>query len=396
MLKAMSAGSRSAVRSILLNFGPQHPAAHGILKISLALSGEIICRADAVFGLLHRGSEKLCEARTVSQAVPYLDRMDYVANLIQEHSLTAAIEALDSTRRLRPDVAAFRVLCDELSRVLNHLLTMSAICLDLGSMGPVFWAFEERELIMTVFEYLSGARMHTALYRPFCIGAGVDVSAVTSAVLNLVQRGARVINGAFVTLLANRAFKARSSHIGAFSPLKVKAYGISGVIARASGVCVDARLGLGAPSYAAYPAMAVRSFIGRRGDVYDRFLLRVREIVASYDLILSALSSLRHLTPAVESRSKFISMEGVISHFKKSSLGYVASRGTVTAAVEGPKGFVGVCLTAAGDVAPYRLHVRSPVAHNLHLLTSQCNGQTFADFVSTFCSMDVVLGEIDR
>jgi NADH-quinone oxidoreductase subunit D len=138
MLIAPRLTSRSAVRSILLNFGPQHPAAHGILKISLALSGEIISRADAVFGLLHRGSEKLCEARTLSQAVPYLDRMDYVANLIQEHALTSAIECLDESRRPSTGVATFRVMCDELSRVLNHLLTMSAICLDLGSMGPVF------------------------------------------------------------------------------------------------------------------------------------------------------------------------------------------------------------------------------------------------------------------
>ncbi len=293
-------------------------------------------------------------------------------------------------------MATFRVMCDELSRILNHLLTMSAICLDLGSMGPVFWAFEERELIMTVFEYLSGARMHTALYRPFCLGVGVDARVITAAVLNLVQRGARVVNGAFVTLLSNRAFKSRASHIGAFSPHKVRSYGVSGVIARASGICVDARLGLGASSYASYQTSHLRTFIGRRGDVYDRFLLRVREVITSYDLILASLSllSLRH--DATSLRSKFTSMEGVISHFKRASLGHVAGRGFTTSVIESPKGFVGVTLVTAGDVSPYRLHVRSPVAHNLHLLTSQCNGQTFADFVSTFCSMDVVLGEIDR
>jgi len=394
MLRPLSI--RSSVRSVLLNFGPQHPAAHGILKIGLALSGEIVTRADATFGLLHRGSEKLCEARTLSQAVPYLDRMDYVANLIQEHALVAAVEGVDTTRRVTASLASFRVMCDELSRVLNHLLTMSAICLDLGSMGPVFWAFEERELIMTVFEYLSGARMHTALYRPFSLGCGVDVGVVTPAVLNLVQRGARVINGAFVTLLSNRAFKSRASHIGAFSPLKIKAYGVSGVIARASGVCVDARLGLGAPSYASYPTTSLRTFLGRRGDVYDRFLLRVREVITSYDVILASLASLSHTNTELTRRSKFASMEGVISHFKRASAGYVSSRGFAMSAIEGPKGFVGVALVAGGDVSPYRLHVRSPVAHNLHLLTSQCNGQTFADFVSTFCSMDVVLGEIDR
>jgi NADH-quinone oxidoreductase subunit D len=249
---------------------------------------------------------------------------------------------------------------------------------------------------MSVFEYLSGARMHTALYRPFGLGLGVNIGTVTPAILNLVQRGARVVNGAFVALLSNRAFKSRASQIGTFTPLKIRAYGVSGVIARASGVCVDARAGLGALSYAAYPTVSVRTFIGRRGDVYDRFLLRVRELISSYDLVLAALASLRYTYSVTSSRSKFVSMEGVISHFKQSSLGYVPSRGFSFSLVEGPKGFVGVNLALVGELAPYRLHVRSPVAHNLHLLTSQCNGQTFADFVSTFCSMDVVLGEIDR
>ena len=162
--------ARANVQSILLNFGPQHPAAHGILKISLALSGEVITRADLQFGLLHRGSEKLCEARSFSQIVPYMDRMDYVANLLQEHAAVRALEGLDPSTTVRASLTLARVVCDELSRVLNHLLTMSAICLDLGAMGPILWAFEERELIMEAFERLSGARMHTALYRPFSMG----------------------------------------------------------------------------------------------------------------------------------------------------------------------------------------------------------------------------------
>lgn len=248
---------------------------------------------------------------------------------------------------------------------------------------------------MTAFEYLSGARMHTALYRPFSCGHAAGVSAIRAATLLLVQRGARVVNGAFVTLLSNRAFRARASHVGVFSPLKVRSFGITGVIARASGVCVDARLGLGAAQYGSYPTLAVRSFIGRRGDVYDRFLLRVREVINSYDLALSSLCALND-TNVVRERAKFVSMEGVIAHFKRASLGHVAERGVSISVVEGPKGFVGVTLVSSGDVSPYRTHVRSPVAHNLHLLTSQCNGQTFADFVATFCSMDVVLGEIDR
>lgn len=250
---------------------------------------------------------------------------------------------------------------------------------------------------MSVFEYASGARMHTALYRPFSLGYGVSCAALAPSILLLVQRGARVVNGAFVTLLANRAFKSRASQIGSFSPTKVRSYGISGVIARASGVCVDARLGLGSSQYSAYPVVSCKTFIGRRGDVYDRFMLRVRELINSYDLVLFSLSMLSTKDySSAATRSKFVSMEGVISHFKRSTTGYTSARGFTIGCVEGPKGFVGTALVSAGDASPYRVHVRSPVAHNLHLLTSQCNGQTFADFVSTFCSMDVVLGEIDR
>ena len=171
----MGAGRWQSVRrsrSLLLNFGPQHPAAHGLVKVSLALEGDVIMRADPHFGLLHRGSEKLCESRSLLQALPYLDRMDYVANLFGEHAFISAVEQLGGSHKLGSLVALTRLILDELSRVLNHLMTLSAVCLDLGAMGPIFWAFEERESIMEFFERISGARMHTAIYRPFTFGGG--------------------------------------------------------------------------------------------------------------------------------------------------------------------------------------------------------------------------------
>lgn len=394
--------SRNKINSFLLNFGPQHPAAHGILKISLAFSGEVITRADLGFGLLHRGSEKLCEARTPLQAIPYMDRMDYVANLIQENALVSSFETLYNEKQVTIYDYTIRAILDELSRVLNHLLTLSAVCLDLGAMGPMFWAFEEREIIMTFYEKLSGARMHTALYRPFGFGGDALLRSALSDLHWIINRGARIVNGSFVGLLNNRALRSRCSHIGSFSPQKVKGYGISGIIARASGVSVDSRLGLGAASYGIYNTLSFNTYVGRRGDAMERFILRVREITESYYILTQAVNVLNtkisrnNVYSSNSLESKFTSMEGLINHFKHSTESLVLPSGVTTSVIESPKGFVGASVVSNGGRSPYRVAVRSPVAHNLHLLATAANGYTFADFVATFCSMDVVLGEIDR
>lgn len=381
----------------MLNFGPQHPAAHGILRIGLAISGEVITRADLQFGLLHRGSEKLSEARSFAQIIPYVDRMDYVANLIQEHSAVLALESLVKGQSSpATQIQVIRVICDELSRVLNHLLTMSAICLDMGAMGPIFWAFEERELIMEVFERSSGARMHTALYRVGGVGSDFLIGNFTGDILVLLSRGARAICGAFVGLITNRSLKSRLSAVGSFSLAKVTNYGITGVIARASGLPVDSRLGLGGDSYSIYPSLPTRSFLGKRGDSYDRFMVRAREMLESYKLVSILIPMLGDSTSRPFSRSKFSSMESVIDHFKSTNLSSNCARGLATSAVEGPKGLVCSTVLSSGSFSPYRFHLRSPVAHNLHLLETSSNHVTFADFVATFCSLDVVLGEIDR
>lgn len=424
------------IKSFVLNFGPQHPAAHGILKLIAQMNGEVIDRVDPQFGLLHRGTEKLFEARPFLQALPYFDRFDYVANLFQEHAYCHALEKLNGLQNKPIDGAllAYRTLFDEMSRIMNHLLTLSATSLDLGVMGPLFWAFEERERLMELFERTSGARMHTALYRPFT----VDLTPLTGGffrdLAHFLTRCGRSLSGAFLGLLHNRVIKTRLAMLGQISKNKALAHGISGVVARSTGLCVDLRL-TASPSYGAYRGLTFRTFLGRRGDNLDRFLLRIKEMVESFRLIsqvtqmlvpLASLSpnsglglpprggavpvpSLHPQTqpaPLASSNARglfllpvkgpYASMEALIHHFRLSSEGHPSLPGLAYGGVEGPKGEVGVTLFSSGGVRPYRLKVRTPVSHNMHLIPLVARGVLFADFVATFCSLDIVLGEIDR
>jgi NADH-quinone oxidoreductase subunit D len=450
------------LRSCWLNFGPQHPAAHGIVRLNLQIHGEVLCRVDPQFGLLHRGTEKLVETRTITQALPYFDRFDYVANLFQEHAYCLAVEGLGPTSAPQlAHVATVRLFFDELSRVLNHLLTLSATSLDLSAMGPIFWAFEERERIMELFERVSGARMHTALYAPY----HYDFSTLTTRFwldcVSFLNKASRALSGAFLGLLHNRALKSRLGGVGQLSPLKLRAYGITGVIARSAGLLTDLRLHP-TRAYSAYRALSFRTFIGRRGDNFDRFLLRVKEVVEAFRLVSQAVSLLRPnsapllslalsfassplisplsapllassrkkvlrallgngalgglskgtLTPPsvtpylhwgsaqpfalARAQGTFTGMEELISHFRLASEGYLLESGFSYVAVEAPKGELGTALFTDGSPRPYRMKVRTPVAHNLHLIPSLGSGVFFADFVASFCSLDVVFGEIDR
>jgi len=421
------------IKSFVLNFGPQHPAAHGILKLVAQMSGEVLERVDPQFGLLHRGTEKLVESRPFLQALPYFDRFDYVANLFQEHAFCVSLERLNAPHGGALDGAllAFRTLFDEMSRVLNHLLTLSAVSLDMGVMGPLFWAFEERERLMELFERVSGARMHTALYRPFTVDLSPLTRGFFTDLAHFLTRCGRSLSGAFLGLLHNRVMKTRMAMLGQVSRAKVGAHGITGVVARSAGLCVDLRLAP-AVGYGAYRALSFRTFMGRRGDNLDRFLLRIKETVEAFRLIsqvAQALSPLgtrgarplgagpgparagaRAAGPAPEVRAEggcrscfpvpapgpYSSMEALISHFRLSSEGRPAAPGVAYGGVEGPKGEVGVTLLSGGGVRPYRLKVRTPVAHNMHLIPLVARGTLFADFVATFCSLDIVLGEIDR
>jgi NADH-quinone oxidoreductase subunit D len=377
------------------------------------MNGEVLERVDPQFGLLHRGTEKLVEARPFLQALPYFDRFDYVANLFQEHAFCHGLEQLNATagRPLDGALLAFRTLFDEMSRVLNHLLTLSAVSLDMGVMGPLFWAFEERERLMELFERVSGARMHTALYRPFT----VDLSPLTRGffvdLAHFLTRCGRSLSGAFLGLLHNRVMKTRMGLLGQISRAKVARHGITGVVARSAGACLDLRL-TPVLGYGAYRALSFRTFMGRRGDNLDRFLLRIKETVESFRLISQVAQALAPAAAgggagglgASRARGQFLipgagaygSMEALIHHFRTSSEGWPSRPGLAYGGVEGPKGEVGVTLLSGGGVRPYRLKVRTPVSHNMHLIPLVARGVLFADFVATFCSLDIVLGEIDR
>jgi NADH-quinone oxidoreductase subunit D len=396
------------------------------------MNGEVIDRVDPQFGLLHRGTEKLFEARPFLQALPYFDRFDYVANLFQEHAYCHALERLNGLQNKPLDGAllAYRTLFDEMSRIMNHLLTLSATSLDLGVMGPLFWAFEERERLMELFERTSGARMHTALYRPFT----VDLSPLTGGffrdLAHFLTRCGRSLSGAFLGLLHNRIIKTRLAMLGQISKNKALSHGISGVVARSSGLCVDLRLTT-TLGYGAYRGLTFRTFLGRRGDNLDRFLLRIKEMVESFRILSQVTQMLTPLTSGggsveslrtqeqrlgslepknqspslvtnsrglfmVPSKGPYASMESLIHHFRMSSEGHPSLAGIAYGGVEGPKGEVGVTILSSGGVRPYRLKVRTPVSHNMHLIPLVARGVLFADFVATFCSLDIVLGEIDR
>lgn len=403
LLRGGYAGTRS-LKTMILSFGPQHPAAHGILRVGLEMGGEVVLRADPHFGLLHRGVEKLMEGRPWPLSLPYFDRFDYVANLIQEHGFCRAVElgVLGYDRGVGPVVHHLgqytRVVFDELSRILNHLLTVSACVLDLGAMGPIFWAFEERELIMEVMERVSGARMHTALYEPFGGSSAWATRAVVGDLGRYLLRCGRALNGAFLGLLNNRVWKTRLVNTGALSRSIVRSYGITGIPARSAGFSADLRIG-GSSPYDPYRFLSLRSFRGLRGDNYDRFLIRVKEVVESFRVVGQALVSLSPDGPSLPNMGmggKFTSMEEVIEHFGRFSAHARPLGGLSCGQVESPKGVVGVWVLGDGSSVPRRVRLRSPVAHNMNLISHLASGVIFGDFVASFCSLDIVLGEIDR
>ena len=382
-----------------LAFGPQHPAAHGILRMALQLRGEVVVQLDPCFGYLHRGSEKLIETRTYLQALPYFDRFDYVANLFQEHAFCRAIESLIPNNKLITQVNNCRMLLDELSRILNHLLTLAATSLDLGVMGPIFWAFEEREYIFELFEHLSGARMHTAIYKPFYLDFSAFSNRFFDDLIRLVTRCARSLAASVLGLLSNRTLKSRLSNIGQISLNRSISYGLTGLPARSSGLLTDLRRTNVSDYATAYTLVGLKSFVGSRGDNYDRFILRIREVSESLRVITILASTLIdsvQLPNEIPQSRTFTSMEAVIKHFQDTSIGFVPNSGWSYASVESPKGELGVSLLADNSISPIRSKLRTPVSHNMHVIPSINHGCLISDFVATFCSLDIVLGEIDR
>lgn len=412
------------IKSFILNFGPQHPASHGVLRLIVQLNGELVERADPHIGFLHRGTEKLIESRTYLKSLPYFDRLDYVSMMMtQEHAFCLAIETLLNSISYTSLYVQIRVLFDELTRILNHLLAISTHSLDVGNMSPLFWAFEERERIMEFYERVSGARMHAAFYRP----NDVDWSGLTHQFFLDVAIFSRdcfkSLTEIFTVLTTNRIWKSRLVNIGSLSMTDAYAYGTSGPIARSAGIKKDLRF-LKSETYSHYWFLSIQGYLGKRGDSYDRFLIRMREMYESLSIIYQILSNLTNLETQkkqllikdgknvnffsffeflnnvnfqkLNKNSKYNSMESLITHFKQYSEGVKIPRGFVYKAVEAPKGEFGVSLISDGSSQPYRCKIRTPAYHHLQVMPRLVQGHFFADLVTVLGSQDIVFGDVDR
>jgi NADH-quinone oxidoreductase subunit D len=388
-----------ALKNFTLNFGPQHPAAHGVLRLVLEMDGEVIERADPHIGLLHRGTEKLIEYKTYMQATPYFDRLDYVSPMCQEHAFALAVEKL-----LGFEVPArgqhIRVLFSEITRILNHLLNITAFALDVGAMTPLLWAFEEREILMEFYERASGARLHANYFRPGGVALDLPVG-LTDDIRAFAERFPKHIDDIEQLLTDNRIFKQRTVDIGVVTAEQAMDWGFSGPMLRASGVPWDLRK---AQPYDVYEKMDFDIPIGRNGDCYDRYLVRIEEMRQSLRIIKQALDQMpsgpvkvndRKITPPSRGEMKR-SMEALIHHFKLYTEGYHVPAGETYTAVEAPKGEFAVYLVADGTNRPYRCKIRAPGFAFLQATDFMSRGHMLADVVAIIGSLDIVFGEVDR
>ena len=388
------------IRNFNINFGPQHPAAHGVLRLVLELDGEIVERCDPHIGLLHRGTEKLMESRTYLQNLPYFDRLDYVSPMNQEHAWCLAIEKLVGVEIPRR-ASLIRVLYSEIGRVLNHLLNVTTQAMDVGALTPPLWGFEEREKLMVFYERACGARLHAAYFRP----GGVHQD-LPDALLDDIEAWCdpflKVMDDIDGLLTDNRIFKQRNADIGIISEQEALDWGFSGVMVRGSGMAWDLRR---AQPYECYDEFEFQIPVGKNGDCYDRYLCRMAEMRESVKIIRQAIEKLRVEKGEVMARGKVTpptrgemktSMEALIHHFKLYTEGFHVPAGEVYAAVEAPKGEFGVYLTADGSNKPYRAKIRAPGFLHLQAMDYMCKGHQLADVAAIIGTMDVVFGEIDR
>jgi NADH-quinone oxidoreductase subunit D len=390
---------RQQIKNFTMNFGPQHPAAHGVLRLILEMDGEVVERADPHIGLLHRGTEKLIEYKTYLQAVPYFDRLDYVSPMCMEHSWALAVEKLMGIEvPLRAQY--IRVLFAEITRILNHLLNICAFGLDVGALTPFLWGFEEREKLMEFYERVSGARLHSAYFRPG--GVHQDLPAgMTEDILAWADQFPRVLDAIEKLLTDNRIFKQRTVDIGVISADDAVAWGLTGPMIRASGLPWDLRK---AQPYDVYDRMDFDVPIGKNGDCWDRYLVRMEEMRQSLRIIRQAIAELppgpvkvndRKVAPPPRGEMKQ-SMEALIHHFKLYTEGYHVPAGETYTATEAPKGEYGIYLVADGGNKPYRCKIRSPDFAFLQSTDFMGKGHMLADVVAIIGSMDIVFGSIDR
>ena len=395
--------TEAAVRNFSINFGPQHPAAHGVLRLVLELDGEICTRVDPHIGLLHRGTEKLIEYKTYLQAVPYFDRLDYVAPMNQEHAFALAVERLMGISVPKRG-QLIRVLYSEIGRLLSHLLNVTTQAMDVGALTPPLWGFEEREKLMVFYERASGSRMHAAFVRPGGVHQDLPQQLIDD-IGHFCDKHSKVLDDIEGLLTENRIFKQRNVDIGVVSLKECFEWGFSGVMVRGSGAAWDLRK---AQPYECYSEMDFDIPIGKNGDCYDRYLIRMQEMRESLKIMkqcVNMLSSEAGRGPISSNDGKIVppkraemkrSMEALIHHFKLYTEGYKVPAGEVYAAVEAPKGEFGVYLVSDGGNKPYRCKIRAPGFAHLQAMDHICRGHMLADVSAVLGSLDIVFGEVDR
>lgn len=398
-MREASEKKSTTTQNFTLNFGPQHPAAHGVLRLILEMDGEVVERADPHIGLLHRGTEKLIEHKTYLQAIPYFDRLDYVSPMCQEHAFALAVEKLlDLEIPMRAKY--IRVLFSEITRILNHLLNITTMAIDVGAMTPLLWGFEEREILMGFYERVSGARMHAAYFRPGGVQKDLPPG-LAEDIGTFADRFPLVIDDIERLLTDNRIFKQRTVNIGIVNAEQAQDWGFSGPMLRASNVAWDLRR---SQPYEVYDQMDFLIPVGKHGDCYDRYLVRMEEMRQSVRIIKQCLAQMPKgpvkvknykITPPPRAEMK-TSMEALIHHFKLYTEGYHVPTGETYTAVEAPKGEFGVYLISDGSNQPYRCKIRAPSFAFMQAFDFMTRGHMLADVPSIIGSLDIVFGEIDR
>ena len=395
--------AETSLRNFTINFGPQHPAAHGVLRLVLELDGEVVERVDPHIGLLHRGTEKLIEHKTYLQAIGYFDRLDYVAPMNQEHAFCLAVERLldiDVPRRAQ----LIRVLYAEIGRLLSHMLNVTTQAMDVGALTPPLWGFEQREKMMVFYERASGARMHAKYFRPGGVHQDLPPKLIDD-IHDFCDPFLQVVDDLEGLLTDNRIFKQRNVDIAVVKLEDAWNWGFSGVMVRGSGAAWDLRR---AQPYECYSELEFDIPVGKNGDCYDRYLIRMEEMRQSVRIMKQCLEMLRSKDgqgPVVHEDNKIVpprrgemkrSMEALIHHFKLYTEGYHVPAGEVYAAVEAPKGEFGVYLVSDGSNKPYKCKIRAPGFAHLSAMDFLCEGHMLADVSAILGSIDIVFGEVDR
>lgn len=390
-------------KNFTLNFGPQHPAAHGVLRLVLIVDGETIVHADPHIGLLHRGTEKLMENKIYLQNLPYFDRFDYVSMMSYEHTFIILLEKLANIQ-ISQDISYIRIIFLELTRILNHLLAIGCHAMDLGAVTPYFWGFEEREKIFEFYERVSGARMHAAFFRPGGLTYDIPDNLITDIFIFCNQFIIR-LNEIEDLLTNNRIWKERLINVGIISASDSERYGLSGVMLRGSGIAWDLRK---QTPYELYNLLEFNIPIGLNGDCYDRYLIRMEEMRQSIYIILQSIEQYLKIKKSIKPNNSMLSkfkiekselkksMESLINHFKLCTNGFALSANETYIATEAPKGEFGIFLISDNTPKPYRIKLKAPGFSNLQILNKISHGALLADVVTIIGTLDIVFGEIDR